>query len=436
MIAARPWTIGFRVRSAIGRCSSSSSRVRGRTEICCSRACTGSSCWPTRNEANTRKTPKATTPARTRISTLDLDVRDLLDREEADEHHDPADDEQDLANELREERLHELRVDQVERDHDGDRQERDEVTRVAALRGQGADLALDADTLADRERDRVQDLREVSTDLLLDADGGDHEVEVVAFDPADEVRERLLHAQAEVHLADDAPHLRAHRRGRFTRHELDRLEEARARAQGVRGQHDRVGELLVEGVEAASDASADPHPRNEIPEERSDQGRERIARQEQDRGETEREADADVVVLRDPQAKVGACEIALHARAEALVLDIAGEGRERIDLPAALLALLLGLWRRRLLAAGVALHARAERLGRGSAEHRRNAPEEQEHADEGGRRDDVFETDQRRPEDISPKTFCGSLMPAASNFSENFGRMPVGRRRPWTFPST
>src|SRR5207302_1644851 len=155
MIAARPWTIGFSVRSAIGRCSSSSSRVRGRTEICCSRACTGSSCWPTRNEANTRKTPKATTPASTRISTLDLDVRD------------------------------------------------------------------------------------VSTDLRLDADGGDHEVEVVAFDPADEVRERLLHAQAEVHLADDAPQLRAHRRGRFTRHELDRLEEARARAQGVREQHDR-----------------------------------------------------------------------------------------------------------------------------------------------------------------------------------------------------
>src|SRR5438046_1983701 len=235
MIAARPWTIGFRVRSAIGRCSSSSSRVRGRTEICCSRACTGSSCWPTRNDANTRKTPKATTPARTRIYTLDLDVRDLLDREEADEHHDPADDEQDLSDELREERLHELRVDQVERDHDGDRQERDEVTRIAALRGQGADLALDADTLADRERDRVQDLREVSTDLLLDADGGDHEVEVVAFDPADEVRERLLHAQAEVHLADDAPHLRAHRRGRLTRSGLGPLEEVRDRAVAVRG---------------------------------------------------------------------------------------------------------------------------------------------------------------------------------------------------------
>src|SRR5467141_1629953 len=82
-----------------------------------------------------------------------------------------ADHEQDLSDELCEERLHELRVDEVQRDHDRDREERDEVTRVASLRGQGADLALDADALADRERDRVEDLGEVSTDLLLDTDG-------------------------------------------------------------------------------------------------------------------------------------------------------------------------------------------------------------------------------------------------------------------------
>src|SRR6266550_3037840 len=129
-------------------------------------------------------------------------------------------------------------------------------------------------------------------------------------------------------------------------------------------------------------------------------------------------------------------ELALHFRAEALVLDVAGEGRERIDLAPPLLALLLRLRSRRLGATGIALHARAERLGRRPAEHRRDPPEEEQHADEGGRRDDVLETDQRSPADMSPKTFCGSLMPAASNFSENFGRMPVGRRRPWTLPST
>src|SRR5439155_11169911 len=36
---------------------------------------------------------------------------------------------------------------------------------------------------------------------------------------------------------------------------------------------------------------------------------------------------------------------------------------------------------------------------------------------------------------MSPKTPWASLMPAASNFSLNFGRMPVGRRRPCTLPS-
>src|SRR4029077_16878542 len=102
-------------------------------------------------------------------------------------HHDRADHEQDLSDELREQRLHKLRVDEVQSDHDRDGQKRDEVTGVASLRGQGADLALDADALADGECDRVQDLGKVSTDLLLYADGCHHEVEVVTLDPPNEV---------------------------------------------------------------------------------------------------------------------------------------------------------------------------------------------------------------------------------------------------------
>src|ERR1700694_824627 len=193
-----------------------------------------------RNDANTRKTPNPTTPARMMISTLDLDVRDLLDREEADEHHDRADHEQDLPDQLRAEGLHELRVDEVERNHDRDRQESDEVTRVTSLRRQSADLTFDTDALANCERDRVEDFREVSTDLLLDPDGRDHEVEVVALDSSDQIGERLLHAETEVHFTNDPAHLGSHRRGRLAGHELDRLQEARARAQRVRKQRDRV----------------------------------------------------------------------------------------------------------------------------------------------------------------------------------------------------
>src|SRR5439155_1388714 len=158
---------------------------------------------------------------------------------------------------------------------------RDEVTGVAALRGERADLALDANALADRERDRVEDLGEVAADLLLDSDRGHHEVEVIALDSSDHVGERLLHAETEVDLADHAAHLRAHRRRRVAGHELDRLEEARAGAKRVREQHDRVGELLVEGVQAAADAPADPNARAEISDDCADHRRERIAEDKQ-----------------------------------------------------------------------------------------------------------------------------------------------------------
>src|SRR5438045_6626933 len=98
-----PWMIGFRVRSLIGRCSSSSSRVRGRTAICCKRACTGSSCCPTSIDAKTRRMPRKTSAPKTTGSIdLDLDVHDLLDHEEADDHHHAADAEQDLTEQLRE----------------------------------------------------------------------------------------------------------------------------------------------------------------------------------------------------------------------------------------------------------------------------------------------------------------------------------------------
>src|SRR5256885_17056047 len=117
-----PWMIGLIVRSPMGRWSSSSSSVRGRTAICCSRACTGSSCWPTSIEANTRRMPRKTRAAkRTGSIVLDLDIHDLLDREEADHHHHAADGEQDLSDELREEGLHERGVDEVQGDRDADR---------------------------------------------------------------------------------------------------------------------------------------------------------------------------------------------------------------------------------------------------------------------------------------------------------------------------
>ena len=77
-----------------------------------------------------------------------------------------------------------------------DRQEADDVARQPLLRGQGLDLALDADALADREGDGVQDLGEVAADLVLDRDGGGHQLEVIGAHAADHVLERLVERQA------------------------------------------------------------------------------------------------------------------------------------------------------------------------------------------------------------------------------------------------
>ena len=92
---------------------------------------------------------------------------------------------------LVEHRLHEAGRGDEQEAGQADRQEADDVARQALLGGQGPDLALDADALADREGDRVEDLGEVAADLVLDRDGRGHQLEVVRADAPDHVLERL-----------------------------------------------------------------------------------------------------------------------------------------------------------------------------------------------------------------------------------------------------
>ena len=154
----------------------------------------------------------------------------------------------------------------------------DDVARQALLRGQGPDLALDPDALADRVGDRVEDLGEVAADLVLDADGGRHQLEVVRADAADHVLERLVEREAEVDLADDPAELGRDRRARLAHDELDRLEERRAGAQGVGDEGDRVGQLLVERAEPAALAARQPEARQQEADQRADQQEERVAK--------------------------------------------------------------------------------------------------------------------------------------------------------------
>ena len=126
----------------------------------------------------------------------------------------------------------------------------DHVAGHALLRGEGLDLALDADALADGEGDRVEDLGQVAAHLVLDGDGRGHQLQVLGADAADHVGQGLLEGQAEVDLADDAAELGRDGRLRLAHDQLDGLEERRAGAQRVGDQRDGVGEAVVEGLES------------------------------------------------------------------------------------------------------------------------------------------------------------------------------------------
>ena len=181
------------------------------------------------------------------------------------------------AGRIDEHRVHEAGRRDEQEAGQADRQEADDVARQALLRGQGPDLALDADALADGVRDRVEDLGEVAADLVLDGDGRGHQLEVVRADAPDHVLERLLERQAEVDLADDPAELGRDRRPRLAHDQLDGLQERRAGAQRVGDQGDRVRQLLVEGVEPAALAAVEPEAREPEADERADQPHERAA---------------------------------------------------------------------------------------------------------------------------------------------------------------
>ena len=169
---------------------------------------------------------------------------------------------------LSEHRFHEAGRGDEQEAGERDRQEADDVARQALLRGQGPDLALDADPLADGVGDRVEDLGEVAADLVLDGDGRGHQLEVVRPHAADHVLERLLERQAEVDLADDPTELGRDRRPGLAHDELDGLQERRTGAQRVGDQRDRVRQLLVEGAEAAVLATAEPEARQQEADQR------------------------------------------------------------------------------------------------------------------------------------------------------------------------
>ena len=191
---------------------------------------------------------------------------------QADDEEDDAHRQAEHLGRLLEHLGHVGRADEEEEPGQADRQQGDHVAAVALHGGQRIDLADDADPLANREGDLVEDRREVATDLGLDLDGGDHQVEVLGGDAADEVVERRLEGEAQLHLADDALELLADRWPRLAGDELHALEERGAGAKRVREQRDRVGQLVRERLEPAVLAAVEVEARRvEAEDERDDQ---------------------------------------------------------------------------------------------------------------------------------------------------------------------
>ena len=177
---------------------------------------------------------------------------------------------------LDEHRIEERRGGEEDEEGQEERQRADDVAGQALLRGQGANLALDPDPLANGERDRVEDLGEVATDLVLDRDGRGHQLEVLRLHALDHVLEREVERQAEVDLADDAAELDRDRRPRLANDELDGLQERRAGAERVGDQRDRVRQLLVERAEARRLAIVQPEPRDHEPDEEAQHQDDRV----------------------------------------------------------------------------------------------------------------------------------------------------------------
>src|SRR6476620_9283649 len=127
------------------------------------RAWTGSTELPPVRPRAMSTMPSAASAAMARGRTgigLDLDVDDATDEHEPDEHHDPAEDQDDDAGgqpgdagRIEEPGIHEPGRGHEQEAGQADRQHADDVARQSLLSGEGPNLALDADTLADRVGD-------------------------------------------------------------------------------------------------------------------------------------------------------------------------------------------------------------------------------------------------------------------------------------------
>ena len=136
-------------------------------------------------------------------------------------------------------------IQQQNRDH-RKRQQPNDQSRELALRGQHADVALDAQPLADGLGDLFHDLGQVAADILLDQVRADDDIQILAVHAPSEVQQRVIDGRAEVDLPQHAVQFLGDRIAHFLGDKFQALDKPVARPQGIGEQHERVGQLFDE----------------------------------------------------------------------------------------------------------------------------------------------------------------------------------------------
>src|SRR4030095_14482895 len=102
------------------------------------------------------------------MTVLNLNVDDLANDQPSDDLHDHARAEYVDAVGVIVKRLHVARIDKVDPEEEEERQRANDVTRQSGLGRFNPNLALDAESFADRVADVPQNFGEVASDLALD----------------------------------------------------------------------------------------------------------------------------------------------------------------------------------------------------------------------------------------------------------------------------
>ncbi len=117
--------------------------------------------------------------------------------------------------------------------------------------GDGSNLPLDLEAIADDRREVVEDLGEVAAGLTLGEHGGDEEARVEKWDPFAKRFQRVRHRHAEILPVVRQPELGPHGLRHLFGNHRQAGRKCVSGSQGSREKIDRLGKLFLELGDAA-----------------------------------------------------------------------------------------------------------------------------------------------------------------------------------------